>query len=158
MAEDIEQRLIQAVLWFAGAEGETVDEVMKGVLPLRYSGIWLFRAPDGDWSAVLWPDRMMPGLESWILMTEAKMRGESWDHFTFPWRRDGRSARLGRAGLKPLTDQLKRACPVVPTFPSDMTPERCLVGGAEVASPKLGGGLQRSQFGQNGAVCARGVG
>ena len=76
MTQDIEQRLVQAVLWFAETESETVDQVVKGVLPLRYSGIWLFRAPDGNWSVAAWPDRVIPGLEDWLLVTETRMRGE----------------------------------------------------------------------------------
>lgn len=92
MIEDIEQRLVEAVLWFAKAEGETVDEVMKGVLPLRYSGIWLSPAPNGTWSVAVWPDRVIPGLENWVRMTEARMRGEPWDHFTMT-PEDGRTIR-----------------------------------------------------------------
>ncbi|MEI9942235.1 MAG: hypothetical protein WDO69_33885 [Pseudomonadota bacterium] len=82
MASGGSHRLVQAVLWFAETEGETVDEVMKGVLPLRHSGISLFHASDGDWSVAVWPDRVIPGLEDWVLMTEARRRREPCDHFT----------------------------------------------------------------------------
>src|SRR4051812_48181568 len=82
MDSDIEQRLIEAILWFAETESETVDEVMRGVLPLRYSGVWLRRTPDWTWSIAVWPARPILGLEKWLLMTEARMRGEPWDHFT----------------------------------------------------------------------------
>ena len=92
MIENIEQRLVAAVFWFAETARETVDQVMKGVLPLRYSGIWLCPAPDGNWSVAVWPDRVIPGLENWVLMTEARMRGEPWDHFTATLE-DGRSIR-----------------------------------------------------------------
>jgi len=90
MIEDIEQRLVAAVLWFAETEGETVDEVMKGVLPLRYSGIWLSPTSDGTWSVAVWPERVVPGLEKWVLMTEARRCGEPWDHLTATME-DGRA-------------------------------------------------------------------
>ena len=92
MIDDVEKRLVAAVLWFAETARETVDQVMKGVLPLRYSGIWLCPAPDGNWSVAVWPDRVIPGLENWVLMTEARMRGEPWD-YTVMTPGDGRAIR-----------------------------------------------------------------